>query len=121
MNKILFNLIVLLGLSAIASSQGVVNAQICKIDVDNSSVEVFSCYLSDGNAVVILSNDSDNIKANVTVTVEVVYSINISRSYTGKILANPGSTELKIPIEAKVNQQTPKSVTVTSISGAKCL
>lgn len=93
----------------------------CKISGTNDNVEVFSCFLDNDKAIVTLSNDSNDIKANVTVTVEVKYGSNNKRSFTGKVLSTPGSTKLEIPIDANVNGLKPTSVSVTSISGAKCL
>lgn len=110
---------VIFGLSLTA---GNVNAQVCKISGSNDNVEVFSCQLNENNVDITLSNDSNDIKANVTVTVEVFYGNNLTKTYTGKVLANPGtSTALSIPIEGKVNNLTAKSVKVTSLSGTKCL
>lgn len=120
MKKYLFILMTIFGLSIISNSFGVANAQVCKISETNDCVEVFSSYIADGFAVVTLSNDSDHTKANVTVTIEVKYG-NSTKSFTGKIMASPGSTELKIPIDTKFNNFPPQSVRVTSISGNKCL
>lgn len=97
------------------------NAQVCKINGSNDNIEVFGCQLNDDTVTVTLSNDSNDIKANVTVTVEVTYGNN-TRTYTGKVLSEPGkSTTLDINIDKKVGIYTPKSATVTSISGTKCL
>ena len=121
MRRILFSLMAIFWLSMISDSFGVANAQVCKISETNDNVEVFSCFINDGNAVVTLSNDSNDIQANVTVTIAVKYG-NYTRTYTGKALAKPGtSTELKIPIDSKVKGETPNSVTVTSLTGTKCL
>ena len=119
MKKIFFNLILILGLSLIA---GNANAQVCKISGSNDNVEVFSCQLNGDKVDVTLSNDSNDIKANVTVTVEVKYENGRSKTFSGKVLANPGtSTSLQIPINAKDNNFPAKSVIVTSISGTKCI
>lgn len=111
----------LLGITIISDSHGVANAQVCKVSGTNDNVEVFSCVLSDGNVVVTLSNDSKDIKANVTVKVEVLYGGYFAETFEGKVMSCPGSTELKIPIKPKVKGYTPSSVKVTSISGTKCL
>lgn len=124
MKKTIF--VAIIGIAAISPFSVVAGSidssaeQVCKISESNDTVEVFNCYL-DGNKVkVSLSNDSQNIKANVTVTVEVTYG-NSKRSYTGRTLAGPGSTTLEIPIDPKVGYSEPSSVVVTSISGKKCM
>ena len=110
-------LVVALTIAAIGA-----NAQVCKISNSNDNVEVFSCRLSGDKAVVTLSNDSNDITANVTVTVEVNYGSNVKRTYSDKIRVEPGpSATLEIPIEPKVSSNTAKSVKVVSITGTKCL
>lgn len=123
MRKFLLSFMFLLGITVISDSFGVANAQVCKISETNDNVEVFSCFLDGEHVSVTLSNDSENIKANVTVTVEVQYGNGtLTKSFTGKIMAKPGgSTDLKIPIDPKFKGYSPSSVKVTSISGTKCL
>lgn len=118
MKKFLSNLMLVFCLLLIG---GKTNAQVCKISGSNDNIEVFGCQLNGDKVTVTLSNDSNDIKANVTVTVEVKYSSSITRTYTGKVLSKPGtSTTLDINIDGKVGNYTAKSATVTSISGSKC-
>lgn len=100
------------------------NAQVCKISNSNDNVEVYSCYLTDNNSAVAVTvgNDSQDISANVTVTVEVTYNNNIKRTYTQKVLAKPNqTTDFQIKIEDKINSNSAKTVEVKSITGTKCL
>ena len=111
------------------SAAGSVNAQVCKISNTNDNVEVFSASLSGPNQVtVVVSNDSKDIAANVTVIVKVAYGSNSSnnvayKNFIGKGLAAPnGSTMILINIPEKdENNRIAKSVEVTDISGTKCL
>ena len=100
------------------------SAQICKIGGSNDSVEVFSCNISGNNVEVTVSNDSNDVNANVTVTVDVVYKNNNltqKKTYTGKGLAKKlETTIIKIPIQT-VENFSPVEATVVGISGSKCL
>ena len=120
MKKILSNLIVVFCLLLIG---GNANAQVCKISGSNDNIEVFDCQINDNTVTVTLSNDSNDIKANVTVTVEVKY-VSGSRSqtkiFTGKALALPGAST-KLDINIANNGWNPQTAQVTSISGTKCL
>lgn len=95
----------------------------CKISKDGDTVEAQSAELVGDNAVVVvLGNDSNMIAANVSVTVEVDYGGNYKKQYTGKTQVHPmQSIDLKIPIESIYGQRSPKSVTVVSVTGSKCL
>lgn len=103
------------------------SSQVCKISNANDSIEVFSTTLSDNHdfVTVTISNDSPNIVANITVTVEVTYSYNKTTRYSGKGLSRPQSTsEIKIPINPHWGNYTnyiPISAKTIEISGAKCL
>lgn len=101
-----------------------VNAQVCRISDSNDNVEVFSCYLTDNNSVVAVTvgNDSQNISANVTITVEVTYGNNTKKQYSTKVIAQPNTTtEAKINIQEKSGNSSAKSVAVVSLTGTKCL
>lgn len=108
-------------------ASGNINAQVCKISNTNDNVEVFSASLINSKQVkVVVSNDSQEISANVTVTVEVTYtdgSYSKTKTFTGKGLARPNtSTEIVIDIPENIDySKKPKSVQVTGISGTKCL
>ena len=100
------------------------NAQVCRISDSNDNVEVFSCYLTDNNSTVTVTvgNDSQNISANVTITVEVTYNSSTKKTYSTKVIAKPNqTTDAKISIQEKVGNITAKSVEVVSITGTKCL
>lgn len=100
------------------------NAQVCRISESNDNVEVFSCYLTDNNSTVTVTvgNDSQNISANVTITVEVTYNSTTKKTYSTKVIAKPNqTTDAKISIQEKVGNVTAKSVSVVSITGTKCL
>lgn len=121
MKQLLFTLLLLLSIA------GSANAQVCKISNTNDNVEVFSAYLSSPNQVtVVVSNDSKDISANVTVKVKVTYGTPgygpIEKEFTGKGLAKPDSTtEIRINIPDQENKKTAQSVQVTGISGTKCI
>ena len=104
------------------------SAQVCKISDTNDNVEVFSAFLSSSDQVtVVVSNDSKDISANVTVKVNVTYGTPglasaIVQEHTGKGLAKPnGSAEILIDIPEKVGNKVASAVQAISISGTKCL
>ena len=124
MKQLLFMLMLLMG------AVGSANAQVCKISNTNDNVEVFSTSLTSPNQVtVVVSNDSKEISANVTVIVKVTYDVpgggGIAKdhNFTGKGLAKPNeSTAILINIPEKdTNNRVAKSVEAISISGTKCL
>lgn len=100
------------------------NAQVCRISDSNDNVEVFSCYLTDNNSAVTVTvgNDSQNISANVTITIEVTYNSSTKKTYSTKVIAKPNTTtEAKVNIQEKVGNFTAKSVEVVSLTGTKCI
>lgn len=113
-------LLVLLGINLTS------NAQVCNIKGGNgASVEVFSATIEENGSMVYVtvSNDSNDINANITVNITVTYG-NVTtrtRTYSGKcrVPAN-ASPIIKIPITERVNGSTATSVTVDSISGNRC-
>lgn len=121
MKQLLFMLMLLMG------AVGSANAQVCKISNTNDNVEVFSASLTSPNQVtVVVSNDSKEISANVTVKVKVTYEVGSSAKeydFTGKGLARPNkSTAILISIPEKdTKNRVAKSVEAISISGTKCL
>lgn len=103
------------------------SAQVCKINGTNDNVEIFDCYIDKANqqVIVIVSNDSQNISANVTVNVEIKgYSgcSGCKESLIGKGLAKPNqSTEIKIKVPNTFKADDKTSTKCTGISGTKCL
>lgn len=107
---------------------GITEAQVCKISGAGDNVEVFSARIENGNTVVVtVGNDSQNISANVTVTVEVTYKYSngnspVKLTKEGKVIAKPNQESvitIRIPEQDK-NGRIPTSVKVTNISGTKC-
>lgn len=118
MKKMLFLLIAIFCVSTM------MNAQVCKISNSNDNIEVYSCELTNNNTVTVtVGNDSQDISANVTVTIEVVYGRSDAKTFSAKGLAGPNrTTEIKISIPSENKQgSSPSAVKVTSISGTKCL
>lgn len=105
---------------------GVAEAQVCKISGSGDNVEVYSASIENNNTVVVtVGNDSQNISANVTVTVEVTYTANgystKTYSFTGKGLSKPNQESIiRISIPSEKENRNPDSVKVTQISGTKC-
>jgi hypothetical protein len=100
-----------------------VSAQVCKISDSGDNVEVFGAYIENGNTVVVtVANDSKDISANVTVTVEVTYEVaTLKEEFTGKTMAKPNQeTIIKISIPEKKGTRRATSVKVKNITGAKC-
>lgn len=104
-------------------------SQVCKISKDNDTVEVTNCTLvGDDTVEVTVENDSNDINANVTVTVEVTYKgpgHTYKKTYTGKKMAKKsGSTLITITIASCYNKDDrykPYSVKATGITGTKCM
>lgn len=105
------------------------NAQVCKISGTNDNVEVFTCYTdaSNNQVVVRVSNDSNDISANVTVNVTVKnakrngYSGSHEVKIVGKELAKPGQTDIRIDMPSGYSLREESIATCTGISGSKCL
>lgn len=106
------------------------NAQVCKISGTNDNVEVFTCYtdVANNQVVVRVSNDSNDISANVTVTVEVTgaqrsgYPGTRSVTVTGKGLAKPnGPTDIRIDMPSGWTLLQSSVVKCTDIDGSKCI
>lgn len=102
-------------------------AQVCKISGTNDNVEVFGCHTDAENnqVIVTVSNDSNDISANVTVTVEVKGTVNCGSCTTtveGKGLSKPGqSTQIKIKVPSSFKLTENSRSKCTGISGSKCL
>lgn len=100
-----------------------VSAQVCKINESGDNVEVFGAYIENGNTVLVtVGNDSKDISANVTVTVEVTYEVSsVKAEFTGKKIAQPNQeTIIKINIPEKKGNRKATSVKVKEITGTKC-
>ena len=99
-------------------------AQVCKISGSNDNIEVFSCYtdVENNQVVVIVSNDSNDISANVTVTVEVKMG-SVTKTVYGKARALPNqNTKIEIPMKSEgVKIGSGTTARCTDISGTKCL
>lgn len=100
------------------------NAQVCKISDSNDSVEVFSSYIdvSNNQIVVTVGNDSNEISANVTLTVTVnVLNGNKweNQTLTGKSIAEPNRTTT---VTTKPNGKLTElsKIKEVKISGTKC-
>lgn len=116
MKQLLFLVLFLFG---VAESS---HAQVCKLPNSDDNVEVFSATLDGTNRVkVVVSNDSRDVSANVTVTVKVTYANNKAKEFTGKGLAKPNtSSEILIAIDETYGLHKPRSVEAVSITGTKC-
>lgn len=119
MKKVLVLLVALICFGATS------NAQVCKISGSNDSVEVFDSYLDAANnqIVVTVGNDSNDISANVTVTVQVrVYNNGWStQTFTGKTLAKPNqTTTIKIKPTGGYMIKDDSKIIKVDISGTKC-
>ncbi|MDE5551191.1 MAG: hypothetical protein K2I99_07590 [Bacteroidaceae bacterium] len=104
---------------------GFANAQVCKISNSGDNVEVFSAVIEGNTVKVTVSNDSENISANVTVTVKVTYSNGMrterTMTFSGKELCKPNKpTLITIPISEQQNGLKATKVEVVSITGTKC-
>ena len=117
MKKIFLLLVALIGISYVA------NAQSCKISGtnDGSTILCTDQHL-DGNKVVVnLSNDSENTCANVTVTVEVTYENNSTKTFQGRGKSCPNAeAAINVYIETVNNGKNWKKYEVTGVSGNKC-
>ncbi|MDE5788196.1 MAG: hypothetical protein K2H79_06615 [Bacteroidaceae bacterium] len=119
MKQLLFLVLFLFGVA------GTSQAQVCKLPNSDDTVEVFSATFEGNNKVkVVVSNDSQEVSANVTVTVRVTYvgtRDKITKEFTDKGRALPNqSTEILIAIDETCNGRMPKSVEAISITGTKC-
>lgn len=103
---------------------GFANAQVCKISDSGDNVEVFRAVIDRDTVRVTVSNDSENIHANVTVSFEVTYTFGKSTKIftsNGKGLSRPNQTSMiAIPIPEKIEGHLPTKVRITGISGTKC-
>ena len=124
MKKTLCILIALLSI-AVAS-----RAQVCKISESNDNVEVqYVTYNSKNNHVLVtVGNDSQNISANVTVTVEVKYRAKTGNTsqktmtLSGRKTAQPnGETLIDISCNLDPESYKIEEVKCTNISGTKCM
>lgn len=118
MKRLVLSLLMLIGIISVADAQ-----LVCKISGSNDNVEIFDVHLDDSNhATVTVSNDSQDISANVTVTVEVSYNRGqFKQEYSSKGLAKPNqTTRITINIEDYRGFKAEK-VKAVSISGTKCL
>ena len=123
MKKLFVTLIALAGLGFCANAE-----ETCKIiNGGGSSVEVTSCYIDDDKVKVTVSNDSNDIAANVSVTVTVTYTYGRNKkteNYTSKKRAAANAeTVIEIPIsKAHPNDSyyVANSVKTQSITGVKC-
>ena len=122
------NRIICLALQILATAF-VCSSQVCLISDTNDTVEVTNCSLAGENKVeVTVSNDSNDINANVTITIEVIYKLNsqiFKDIFKGKGMAKKcGSTVITIRITSCYNgddRYKPYSVSATGISGSKCM
>lgn len=107
-----------------------IQAQVCKISDQGDNVEIFDATIIGNDVVVTVANDSKDIAANVTVTVEVTYEHVYGGGRTAKeTLSGKGtiypssqvnqSQTIKIRIPQK-DKYEPTSVRPTGISGTKC-
>ena len=101
-----------------------VNAQeVCKISGSNDNVEVFSTEFANDEKTLVkvtVSNDSKDINANVTVTIEVTYENGFKKNFVGKGLSKPQqSTTILVKIDQYGSK--PKNVQTIKITGAKCI
>lgn len=113
-------LLLLLSLIGLFSN---LSAQVCKISESGDNVEVFSAYIENGNTIVVtVGNDSKDVLANVTVTVEVTYEVpSVKAEFSGKKIAQPyQETIIKINIPEKMYNRKATSVKVKEITGTKC-
>lgn len=103
--------------------------KVCKISGSNDSVEIFSSYIDEANnqVVVTVGNDSNDISANVTITVQVSarqkgYSGMSQLTLTGKEIAKPNqTTTINIPLKSGYEFTSNSKITEANISGTKCL
>lgn len=119
MKKVFLLMIALICFGAIAK------AQVCKISGSNDSVEVFDSYidLANDQIVVTVGNDSNDISANVTVTVQVTVYKNgwSTQAFSGKVIAKPNQTttvNIKPNGGYKINDKS--EIKKVDISGTKC-
>ncbi len=101
----------------------------CKLNANGDTVEAMSATIDGTNSCVNVSlgNDSNDVAANVTVTIEVQYKWNSYNgdkiTYMGKTQVGPQQTvTLTIPIKATSgdDRYIPANVTIVSVTGSKC-
>mgnify|MGYP002624338994 CR=1 FL=1 len=124
MKKIALILLAFLGFFSVS------NAQVCKISGENDNVEVMNYYFEDETTVVVVvSNDSKDISANVTVEVSIsklkkgnAYgTYDLSLAGKGRAMPNQ-DTQIKIKLPSPYRQDpAASSIKVTKISGSNCL
>lgn len=123
MKKLFLMLVVLIGFLFAA------NAQVCKISGSNDNVEVFNCEVVANQVWVTVSNDSNDINANVTVTVNVsglkkdgITGDSHTTTISGKGKSRANQTDIiKIDIPSPYSVCSKTSAKCTGISGSKCL
>ena len=120
----------LLMLFALICFGATVKAQtVCKISGSNDNVEIFSSYIDEANnqVVVTVGNDSNDISANVTITVIVSakqngYSGMSQITISGKEIAKPNqTTTINIPLTKGYSFTKDSKIIENKISGTKCL
>ena len=119
-----------LAMFALICFGAVANAQVCKISGSNDSVEVFGCSLDveSRTIFVTVSNDSNDISANVTVSVELTHhrGVNSINNVTdvlqgkGRAEANQ-STVIKIQVPSNIYLDSKSTAECKGISGTKCM
>lgn len=124
MKKVVFLLFALICFGATAKAQNV-----CKISGSNDNVEIFNYYIDESNnqVVVTVGNDSNDISANVTITVQVSArkkgNSGMSQlTLSGKEIAKPNqTTTINIPLTSGYEFTNNSKIMETKISGTKCL
>lgn len=115
---------------ALVSFGSMANAQkVCKISGSNDNVEIFSSYIDEDNnqIVVTVGNDSNDISANVTITIQVSakkkgYSGMENLTLSGKEIAKPNqTTTINIPLKGGYEFTSNSKIIDSKISGTKCL
>lgn len=106
------------------------NAQTCEIigSTDGSTIEALDGYWDGDNTyVVLLSNDSNIVAANVTVTIEVIYKYgnnSFVEQHSAKTKVMPmGESLCKIYVSRKHPQKSnhfADSVKIVGVTGNKC-
>lgn len=124
MKKIFLILFTLICFGATAKAQNV-----CKISGSNDNVEIFSSYIDEDNnqIVVTVGNDSNDISANVTITIQVSArkkgnSGMEKLTLSGKEIAKPNrTTTINIPLTGGYEFTSNSKIIDRKISGTKCL
>ena len=124
MKKFLFTLIISVAFFFNVNAD---EQKVCKISGSNDNVEVFSAEFANEEKTLVnvtVSNDSKDIHANVTVTVEVTYKNGVKKTFVGKDLAKPQTTtQINVKIDPYLNNTSnpATSVECTQITGAECI